>query len=684
MNNNKSILKQAAFILVALFGLVQTKAQSLPISTYGVWDRSASITNYSKPNVDFVLGIEADEQWSVISPTRGSFDFSYFQKELDIAYANNKIIRFSIEVGPDAPDWMYDIDADPTNNPYPQIQKIYTNGGNAKSGWPYYPQYLTTTYKDYYFELIRQFSLFLRNQPQAKFNLIAFVQVKTGCTGDETPFKGNIITPSDDITSTDWETFREKSFTIFKNYFNDVPDKKVVLIFNSVDPSKDLPSLSAWNWLNTNIDKTIGFGIKGGAYNRGHHLTGEQSFKDQWAPYLINPKGLKLFSAAEMDNTWTNGYFAINPDLGFYWGVLAGLNVGLSTYDLNAGSMAYVTSNASPRETFRMFTKYAKQVYPATATTAFSIFHEGLNSANTKKFPENIYGKSSQSIVNRYTAICKAYESRGARMDDLLAVVQGQVGQRANQTGFNDAGWDIAEGNIERFFTQINPDDTSIGLFRVQGEITSTSSKYDRFARSFENATGKNTMYFKFDSEVFTNSTPKSLQFKIIWLDKNAGSTWSFRYKSSTGSKDAVQVTGLGDNTWKEVNFTITDAVIDRTGVNGSDFTLVNTDSVDDIFNGIEVGIERTTLSVSSNTIPSTDFIPFFKQNEFSASINFNSNSKANIKLFTINGSRILSEDILLKAGQTIFSKDLAVPAGIYIAVLKTDDKSVSQKLIKK
>ncbi len=108
--------------------------------------------------------------------------------------------------------------------------------------------------------------------------------------------------------------------------------------------------------------------------------------------------------------------------------------------------------------------------------------------------------------------------------------------QRDYQIDYNDAGWDIAEGNIERFLTQIDPDSTSIGLFRVRGTITNTSSKYDRFARSFEYSTGKNTMYFKFDPKVFTNSSTKSLKFTIIWLDKTVGSTWTLRYKSTDKS----------------------------------------------------------------------------------------------------------------------------------------------------
>ena len=44
----------------------------------------------------------------------------------------------------------------------------------------------------------------MRNQPQEKFRKIAFVQVKTGATGDEEHYKG---TPSErmyDITDAAW------------------------------------------------------------------------------------------------------------------------------------------------------------------------------------------------------------------------------------------------------------------------------------------------------------------------------------------------------------------------------------------------------------------------------------------------------------------------------------------------
>ena len=681
---NTHLFKYSALFVTMLFCLIKLNAQSLPISSYGTWDRGGQITDFSDPNVDFVLGIEATAAWEDIEVVKGTFDFSSLQQELDKAYANNKLIRFSVEAGPDSPLWMYDNDTNPNNNPYPQVQKVTTSGGNDKPFWPIYPEYLSQTYKDYLWVFLNRFSNFLRNQPPEKFKLIAFVQVKTGCTGDEIPYKGNVDNSAYAISNNAWNNFRLEVFQKYKEFFNDGAGNKVVLTFNDVDPS-DPQEVFAWNWVTANIDPSIGFGIKGGAFNRGHHLSDEQTYKESLYNYLFNPKGLKLFSASEMDTTWQDTLFQISPDLSFYWAALAGINVGLSTNNLNGTAMDYVTTHESTRQTFRMFTRYAQQVYPATATTAFSVFHEGLNAADKVKFPEAYYGNATMDNQARYLKICNEpkYKNRGAKMDDVLSATKGQVYQRANQTGLNDAGWEICEGNIERFFTQINPDDTSIGLFRVRGTITASSSKYDRFARSFENSSGKNTMYFKFDPEVFTNSTPKSLQFKIIWLDKTLGSTWAFRYKSPQGIKEAKQVTGIGDNNWKEETFTITDAIVDQSGDYGSDFTLFNKDTVDDIFNGIEVGIERTTLSVGSNTILPTDFISFFKQNEFNASINFNTNLKANIKLFNLNGSLMMSEDIVLKTGKNFFSKTLWIPSGVYIAVLKSEGKSISQKVIK-
>lgn len=244
---------------------------------------------------------------------------------------------------------------------------------------------------------------------------------------------------------------------------------------------------------------------------------------------------------------------------------------------------------------------------------------------------------------------------------------------------FGDVGWDINEGNIERFFTQINPDSTSLGLFRVRGKITTSSIKYDRFARSFEHSTGKDTMYFKFDPEMFIDSKPKSLNFKIIWLDKNAGSSWSFRYKSAQGMKDAQQVTGIGDNSWKTVSFTITDALLDKSGVYGSDCMLVNTDNTDDIFNSIEVGIERElSTGVVKNTMVNDLNVQVFP-NPAGSVLNIHASRPIKyVELYDLNGK------VVLRKSEPHNSLDISfLSKGIYFLKTMLDNGMTINKMIK-
>ncbi|MBV5343286.1 T9SS C-terminal target domain-containing protein, partial [bacterium] len=71
-----------------------------------------------------------------------------------------------------------------------------------------------------------------------------------------------------------------------------MPNHQITLTFNRLDPEKNPDE---FKWVMTKIDPSIGFGIKGGAYNRGHHLSDENTYKSNWYKYLVNPKGFKLF-----------------------------------------------------------------------------------------------------------------------------------------------------------------------------------------------------------------------------------------------------------------------------------------------------------------------------------------------------------------------------------------------------
>jgi uncharacterized membrane protein len=589
------------FLIVIAFTLsvlsVNAQTSVLPINSYGVWDRSNAFNISVDTAYNYLRGISADVFWEdVQSLDSNHYDWSTIQSILQTAYTNNQMVNISVGVGPDAPLWIY-------SNGVPSV----ITDDTLHPSWTQYPYYLDSDYKRYFLNLIDSFGVFLRTLPTNLFSSIAYVQVKTGCTGDEVAYKGNPLDTSFNISNVDWRIFRLAAFEKYRVAFNTGnSSNKIGLLFNNIDP---VQQTIEWQWVLNNI--TYGFGTKGGAYGRGHHLTDELPFKNTWTPFLINPQGLHLFSAAEQDQSWTRPLYQINVPLGFYWGAISGLNTGLNAWLVTQSALNEAQVRPELHSVFRMFNKYAGQIYPSTANAAYVFFHEGLNSANINKFPVATFGSASQSNQTRYVAICNAYASRGAQMDDVYSATKGQVYQRANQTGYNDAGWNIEEGNYERWITQLNPDSTSIGLFRVRGVIDTTSSKYDRFARSFENSSGKNTMFFKFHQELFSQSPPDSLTFKIIWLDKNQNSTWALKYYNSLGLQTAINMVGIGDNQWKTTNVIMHNPIITQNGVLGCDFMLVNTDSIDDIFHGIEVDITRASIvtSIDNNSDSSEIFI---------------------------------------------------------------------------
>lgn len=70
---------------------------------------------------------------------------------------------------------------------------------------------------------------------------IAFVHLKTGCTGDEASYKGK---PKDarytlDKQSDEWLTFRLRTFDLYKNLFQPAEGIKIDLLFNCVDVNQE-------------------------------------------------------------------------------------------------------------------------------------------------------------------------------------------------------------------------------------------------------------------------------------------------------------------------------------------------------------------------------------------------------------------------------------------------------------
>ncbi len=586
-------MKFTFLILIALLTALLTKVHAqlgLPREAYGVWDRSGFNTVAQYP---FTRGQSYAETWFNVNKARGVFDWAALDQQLAFADAQNE--KFIVQIltvggskGSSMPAWMF-----------------IKNGGDVPSlsdDIYTYGYYLHPRFRVYFEEMVNNLANHLRNGvPASQRPRIAFVRVDTGATGDEEPYENaNLISPAADkqaygISAQQWRDHRLWAFEIYRKAFQEGPGPVIPLLFQDIE-NTGFPV--EWNWVSQNVRG--GFGAKYGGQVRGHHLTGAQEVSTSYRAAAVDPApGVRFFSRNEMDQTWGKPYFQLNVRLGMYWTAVEQLHAGQSIWDVTESCLQRTTPD-DIGFVFEFFNKWAAELLPATAGGGFCILHQGLDASDTVKYPAASFGGQPANANNqaRYTAICQAFAAQGARMDDVVAATNGQVFQRDNQAGFNDAGWEITSGNYERFITQLNPEATSKSLWRVNGPLTRSSHPFDRFARGFDHANGKDVMAFDLHDKLLP-SPGQPVQLSVTYLNRGTGQ-FALRYDAAGDSqKTAFTVTKTNQGDWVTRSVVVTDWVFKNRGLGGGDLTLVNTDAEDDIFHGLEV-IKLTAVNVAS------------------------------------------------------------------------------------
>jgi hypothetical protein len=560
-------------IPVFVFLAASLAAQVMPRDAYGVWVRGNSYDVKEFP----YRGAEIDLKWEEVQPSEGVFVWTDFDAELKKAASLGLYACIGINVGPMSPAWVYD----------KGVPKVMTTGHRLRTG-PY-PYYLDARHIAYYHRLIEEFGRHVRTLPAHLTHRVVFVQVKTGSTGDEAPYKGTPSPAGYAISREQWRDFRLAAFKKFLAAFQKGPGPVIPMLFNAIAYADD-PALG--EWVEANVKG--GWGHKQPGTGQCYQLNDETERVRNLLPHLIDPApGVsEIFTRCEMDQTWHQGHnIRLHPAMGFYWTALSALHSGLGVWNLTGTARDWCREN-NYWEFAHFFNKYAGQTHSPTATGAFCALREGLDAADTEKFPESKFGAASRENRDRYMAICKAYASRGAKMDDPDGVLAGQMNQRFEQKGLNDAGWHIFPGNYERFLHQIDADRTSAGCWRVGGGVSASTPVYARFARGFDHSTGKDAMYFDVKDSFFAGKPLAGaypVTVRVVYYDQGSG-TWALQYDAvGNPRKTAYVVTKTGSGKWKERTVTLRDAYFGNRGAHGADLTLVNMDAEDDIFHMIEV-----------------------------------------------------------------------------------------------
>ena len=546
--------------------------------SYGVWDRSG---DYSNEQFPFLKGTAISIKWSDFESQKGQYNWELINTILQKTAQSNQYVYLQLNIGPDSPEWIYE-----NGVPKVEVNAIEQNNGSEEK-FSNYPYYLSPSYLQLLNNTITAIGDYVYAIENQAFDRIAFIQVVTGCTGDEVAYKGTPIDSKFKIDDEQWQAYRLQVFEMYKQNFQR-PSGSKYLLFNDVDQAQ-FPE--EYDWVMNNINY---IGQKGYVLPRGYDSTNMASFVNEVRNNTFHSPDRVILSRAEMDQTWSKGFFMLNLPMNVYWSTLNALHGGLGVWDVSA-SILDEKKNPNLKKIipyFEFFNLYAGDIVPETAKGGFIAFHKGLDVSDTLSYPEKKFGIAKQDNQKRYLAICRAYSAYGARMDDVKGATLGQVKQRDQLKGFNDCGWDIPNSNYERFITQIEPDKTDQPLWRVGGKITKTSPAYSRFARSFSSKHKKNAIYLNVDDRFYnskSNSNENSFEVKIIYLDQGKGS-FSLVYDAKDNpQKTAVNIKKGNSRLWKEKIVTIEDAAFLNRGTKASDLSLVNTDSENDIFHMVEI-----------------------------------------------------------------------------------------------
>jgi hypothetical protein len=538
---------------------------------FGTWIRGGADPAEVKQRCPWVKGSFVRFPWSDLEPEPGRYDWAMFDKTLARYADAGMVIQFMVWVGPDSPRWIYE-------NGVPEVRTTETLNPRGKPHKWTYPFYLDKNYEQFFLRLIRAVAERVDTLPPRVRRMIVAIQTGEGCTGDEGGYKGEPLDKRYALPERQWNEFKYRAWFLWESLYRD-KQPKIHLLINSGNHGQ-------YNgWILQHMPETW---RKAGNAGHGYQLNGERQLMALLDPIINHPNALGGFvrCRSEMDETF-KGWFREAPVWNQYWLNVWGLHFGLDIFQHDVSAL----KDPRQHEGFAFFSKYAGHKDPAAAPGAFCALRDGLDAADTKRFPPETFGKGTfaqeEAGTKRCLDIAAAFEKFGARQGDPKAAMASIMKNRDAQA-MNDVGWNIEAGNYQRYLTQFDPNDTSQGYWRVGPK----DQPYGRFARGFDAAAGRNAMYFDLDDRFFPGNPgagPRCVRVRVVYFDQGKGS-WALQYDAASGAgKTALAVTNTDTGCWKEVQADIADGRFENRCPHGTDFLLVNTSRENALFHMLEV-----------------------------------------------------------------------------------------------
>ena len=529
----------------------------------------------------FIKGMADRLKWSDLEPEMGVYDWSKMDEKIHNAVKGKYYYYFVLWTGPHSPEWIYDHG----------VPKVACKGGssNAKDVFPYY---ISKNYINFFYNFIGKLAEHIASLPKVDREVFSFIQPAFGSTGDKQLYKGTPINPEFKISAQQYLEFCSGATKRFYEAF-DMPELKHIKFLFNVDDEGDanefvkskneqkLGEQLYANWLRKNYQ--IDLRKQQFTIAIGYQANDEIKQDNQLRPTFYGLNGKKPeFVRGEFSKFGEGEIFKENKIWNYYWTALSTVDRGLDLWEVDYKTVKTGLYN----EGFEFSSKYSYYKQPQSSPYAFIAFRDVLDAADTERFNVSSYGEAKQNNKERILKIESEFKKYGAKVGDLNAAttLKGQ-NYLYEAKAMNDVGFGLIARNYSRFITQIDANQNSGGVWRVGP----TNQPYGRYARSFENETNKNRMYFDLDDHFLSKKEKGSINFKIIYLDQGFGK-FSFRYDGeSNPNKIGITIAKTNSGKWVEKTITVKDGAFANKGPKNSDFSLVNEDNEDDIFHMIEI-----------------------------------------------------------------------------------------------
>ena len=540
-------------------------------------------TNCKSEKIDterfpFIKGAADRIKWADIETSPEVYDWSKMDSQIRNAVKGKYFYYFVLWTGPHSPEWIYE----------QGVPKVAVKGSKGKDFFPYY---LDQNYINYFNRLIFKLADHIASLTEEERNVFAFIQPAFGSTGDRQLYKGTPVDQKYKISAQQYLEFCSGATKRFYEAFNKPELKHIKFLFNVDDESNPtvlkeakgtkVGELLYANWLRQNYP--IELRKQQFTIAIGYQANGEIKQDTELRPSFFGLNGKKPeFVRGEFSKFGQGGIFQENPVWNYYWTAISTVDRGLDLWEVDYN----IVKTGQYDEGFAFASRYSYYKQSQTSPYAFIALRDVLDSADTLRFPERRYGIAKQSNADRVNKIEEEFKKYGAKVGDLPAATALSGSNYLYEAkAMNDVGFELIARNYNRFIIQIDANETSVGLWRVGP----TDQPYGRYARGFENSSGRNRMYFDLDDNFLSLKAKESITLKIIYLNKGTGK-FSIRYDSLIDhDKIAATISKTNSGRWVSKSITITNGAFANKGPRNSDFSLVNEDNDDDVFHMIEI-----------------------------------------------------------------------------------------------